>query len=204
MLEDIDTPVLPFGLSDVNHDSLDVTGSLLLSQELNDRLRGHATRTGVSVARICHLTWAVVVASTSGQERVVFGTLISGRRRSETSGSTMGPMINTLPIRVDIMDARVEESLYQVKSDISALMEHKNASLTLAQGCSSVPAGIPLFSSLFNYRHKPAKSSDSSNITHMEILDILERSNYPITMNVDDSGSDLTLTCQAVHQLIHR
>ncbi|KAF9378700.1 hypothetical protein BGX21_002842, partial [Mortierella sp. AD011] len=48
MLEDIDTPVLPFGLSDVNHASLDVTGSLLLPQELNDRLRGHATRTGVS------------------------------------------------------------------------------------------------------------------------------------------------------------
>ncbi|KAF9154436.1 hypothetical protein BGX20_004685, partial [Mortierella sp. AD010] len=201
MLEDIDTPVLPFGLSDLNHDSLDATGSLSLSQELNDRLCGHATRTGVSVARICHLAWAVVVAKTSGQERVVFGTLISGRRRSETSGSTMGPIINTLPIRVDIMDASVEESLYQIKSDISALMEHKNASLTLAQGCSSVPAGIPLFSSLFNYRHKPAKSSDSSNVTHMEILDILERSNYPVTMNVDDSGSDLTLICQAVHPI---
>ncbi|KAF9377198.1 hypothetical protein BGX21_003258, partial [Mortierella sp. AD011] len=37
MLEDIDTPVLPFGLSDLNHDSLDATGSLSLSQELNDR-----------------------------------------------------------------------------------------------------------------------------------------------------------------------
>ncbi|KAF9993117.1 hypothetical protein BGZ80_008272, partial [Entomortierella chlamydospora] len=136
MLADIDTPALPFGFSDVHHSGADATGSLLLPQDLSDRLRGHATKTGVSVARICHLAWAVVIAKTSGQERVVFGTIFSGRQRAGAGGSTMGPMVNTLPIRVDVMDAGIEESLHQIKSDISALMEHKNAYLTLAQRCS--------------------------------------------------------------------
>ncbi|KAF9346423.1 hypothetical protein BGX26_002079, partial [Mortierella sp. AD094] len=180
MLADIDTPALPFGFSDVHHGGLDVTGSLLLPQDLSDRLRGHATRMGVSVARICHLAWAVVVARTSGQERVVFGTLISGRQRSGTGGSTMGPMINTLPIRVDVMNASVEESLYQIKSDISSLIEHKHASLTLAQRCSGVPAGTPLFSSLFNYRYKPSlvealDHAPNKQVRDLDVMPTLER-----------------------------
>ncbi|KAF9348454.1 hypothetical protein BGX26_000147, partial [Mortierella sp. AD094] len=200
MLADIDTPSLPFGFSGVHHDGLDVAGTLLLPRDLSDRLRGHAARTDVSVARICHLAWAVVIARTSGQERVVFGAIFSGRQRAGAGGSTMGPMVNTLPIRVDVMDASVEESVYQIKSDISALMEHKHASLTLAQRCSGVPAGTPLFNSLFNYRFKPAKSSQNPKSSHMEILD-MERSNYPTAMNVSDSGSDLSLTCHAVHPI---
>ncbi|KAF9341316.1 hypothetical protein BGX26_008708, partial [Mortierella sp. AD094] len=47
MLAEIDTPSLPYGLSDVHHDGLDITEShIMLPQDLNDRLRGHAKRMG--------------------------------------------------------------------------------------------------------------------------------------------------------------
>ncbi|KAF9342276.1 hypothetical protein BGX26_007912, partial [Mortierella sp. AD094] len=47
MLADIDTPALPYGLSNVHHDGMDIKESdLELPQELNDRLRGHAKRMG--------------------------------------------------------------------------------------------------------------------------------------------------------------
>ncbi|KAF8943030.1 hypothetical protein BGZ46_006605, partial [Entomortierella lignicola] len=80
MLSDIDTPSLPYGLSDVYHEGLDVTQSQLrLPQSLNDKLRSHAKRMGVSLASLCHLAWAQVISRLSGQEKVVFGTVLFGR-----------------------------------------------------------------------------------------------------------------------------
>ncbi|KAF9377940.1 hypothetical protein BGX21_003056, partial [Mortierella sp. AD011] len=200
MLAEVDTPAAPFGLSNVRHGGFDVIQSqIVLPQELNDRLRSHAGRMKVSVARICHLAWAVTIAKVSGQERVVFGTVISLRQYAGPCGSTMGPLINTLPIRIDIGEASVEESLYKIKTNISTLIEHKHASLALAQRCSGVPSGTPLLTSLLNFRRTPTKTSDGTNITHMEILKLQERTTYPISMNIDDSGVDLQLTCQAIH-----
>ncbi|KAF9343407.1 hypothetical protein BGX26_005790, partial [Mortierella sp. AD094] len=47
MLSDIDTPSLPYGLSDVYLDGVGVDEShLTLSQELNNKLRGHAKQMG--------------------------------------------------------------------------------------------------------------------------------------------------------------
>ncbi|KAF9346981.1 hypothetical protein BGX26_001500, partial [Mortierella sp. AD094] len=49
-----------------------------LPQELNKKLRGQAKRLNVSLASICHLAWALVVARSSGQKKVVFGTVLLG------------------------------------------------------------------------------------------------------------------------------
>ncbi|KAF9342370.1 hypothetical protein BGX26_007678, partial [Mortierella sp. AD094] len=188
MLAEIDTPAIPFGLSDVGHSNLDVIESqIMLPQDLNDRLRSHADRMKVSVARICHLAWAVAIAKVSGQERVVFGTVISLRQYAGPSGSAMGPLINTLPIRIDVDEAGVEESLYKIKTNISTLIEHKHASLTLAQRCSGVPSGTPLITSLLNFRRSPTKTSDDPNVAHTEILKLHERTTYQISLNIDDS-----------------
>ncbi|KAF9099269.1 hypothetical protein BGX27_000626, partial [Mortierella sp. AM989] len=75
MLRNVDTPALPYGLSDIHDDGMEVDKArLLLPKRLNDRLRGHAQRLGVSLASISHLAWAQVISRTSGQEQVVFGT----------------------------------------------------------------------------------------------------------------------------------
>ncbi|KAF9977770.1 hypothetical protein BGZ75_010211, partial [Mortierella antarctica] len=80
MLSDIDTPALPYGLSDVHREGADVKETqLLLPQDLNYRLRSQARRLGVSLAGFCHLAWAQVIAATSGQQQVVFGTVLFGR-----------------------------------------------------------------------------------------------------------------------------
>ncbi|KAF9344293.1 hypothetical protein BGX26_004561, partial [Mortierella sp. AD094] len=110
MLVEIDTPAIPFRLPDVGHGNLDVIESqTMLPQDLNDRLRSYADRMKVSVARICHLAWAVVIAKASGQERVVFGTVISLRQHAGPYDSIIGPLINTLPIRVDVDETSVED-----------------------------------------------------------------------------------------------
>ncbi|KAF9342278.1 hypothetical protein BGX26_007902, partial [Mortierella sp. AD094] len=198
MLAEIDTPALPYGLSDVHHGGLDVTEShLMLDQDLNDKLRGHAKRMGVSLASLCHLAWAQVISRTSGQERVVFGTVLFGRMQGGSgSDQAMGLFINTLPLRIDVGSSSVEESVHQTQSSLAALLEHEHASLALAQRCSSVPAGTPLFSALLNYRHNAAPTTESSGICGMTLLDGRERTNYPFAISVEDGGNTLGLTAQ--------
>ncbi|KAF9342743.1 hypothetical protein BGX26_006924, partial [Mortierella sp. AD094] len=203
MLAEIDTPALPYGLSDVHHGGLDIMEShVTLPQNLNNRLRGHAKRMGVSLATFCHLAWAQVISRTSGQERVVFGTVLSGRMQGGSgSDRAMGLFINTLPLRIDVGAASVEQSVRQTRADLAALIEHEYASLALAQRCSSVPAGTPLFSSLLNYRHINAEqSSQTSDVVGMKILDEQGRTNYPFSMSVDDGGDTLGLTAQVFKQ----
>ncbi|KAF9342714.1 hypothetical protein BGX26_006993, partial [Mortierella sp. AD094] len=203
MLAEIDTPTLPYGLSDVHHDGLDVLEShIMLPQDLNNRLRSHAKRMGVSLASMCHLAWAQVISRTSGQERVVFGTVLLGRMQGGSgSDQAMGLFINTLPLRVDVGEATVEESVQQTHVALAALLEHEHASLALAQRCSNIPAGTPLFNAVLNYRNHIGRSSATSATTGITSIDLQQRTIYPFTMSVDDFGVDLSLTCHVIHSI---
>ncbi|KAF9342161.1 hypothetical protein BGX26_008210, partial [Mortierella sp. AD094] len=118
MLGDIDSPSLPYGLSDVHNERQSVTESYqVLSQDLNDKLRVHAQRLGVTLASLCHLAWAMVIAAISGQTQVVFGTVLFGRMRGSGSDRTLGPYINTLPFRVDVEDSSVVNAARRVQAD---------------------------------------------------------------------------------------
>ncbi|KAF9342572.1 hypothetical protein BGX26_007263, partial [Mortierella sp. AD094] len=202
MLAEIDTPALPYELSDFDHDTLDVTEShLMLPQDLNDRLRGHAKRMGVSLASLCHLAWAQVISKTSGQEKVVFGTVVFGRMQGGSgSDRAMGLFINTLPLRIDVGEMSVEQSVHKTQADLAALLEHEHAPLALAQRCSSVPPGTPLFSTLLNYRHNVTQSTETRNFDGMNMLHAQERTTYPFAISVEDGDDTLGLTAQVAKQ----
>ncbi|KAF9285295.1 hypothetical protein BGZ68_003984 [Mortierella alpina] len=203
MLADIDSPSLPYGITEVHRDGVEVAEShRMMPQELNDRLRAHAKRIGVSLASLCHLAWAQVISHTSGQQRVVFGTVLFGRMQGGSGADrTMGLFINTLPLRVDLEDSSVEDSVRKVQADLATLLEHEHASLALAQRCSSVPSGTPLFGALLNYRHNNTPFKQSTDDSGMEVLDAQERTNYPFVMSVEDFGSALGLTAQIVQPI---
>ncbi|KAF9343231.1 hypothetical protein BGX26_006061, partial [Mortierella sp. AD094] len=200
MLAEIDTPALPYGLSSGHQDILDATESTMtLPQELNIRLRGHAKRMGVSLASLCHLAWAQVVSRTSGQEQVVFGTVLFGRMQAGAgSDQAMGLFINTLPLRIDVGERSVEESVRRTQADLAALLEHEHTSLALAQRCSGVAPGVPLFSTLLNCRNHNGQSEMPSDIDGITVADEQQGTNYPISMSIDDFGTDLCLTSQVV------
>src|SRR6185436_10189552 len=70
------------------------------------------------------------------------------------------------------------------------------APLALARRCSAVPAQAPLFSALLNYRH----SRDAAQTPAWEGIETLygeERTNYPLTLSVDDLGEGFVLTAQS-------
>ena len=209
-LGDIDEPTTPFGLREVHGDGRGVEEARrMLPASLNERLRGHARRLGVSLASLCHLAFGQVVALTSGRTRVVFGTVLFGRMQAGPGADrAMGLFINTLPLRLDVDETGVEESVRQTHARLSELLRHEHASLVLVQRCSGVVAPTPLFSALLNYRHNtppPVRKDDAAEVRHplagVEFLSSEERTNYPLSLSVEDFGEALGLTAQVVKEV---
>ncbi|MEO3960226.1 hypothetical protein, partial [Chromobacterium piscinae] len=57
--------------------------------------------------------------------------------------------------------------------------------------CSGVAAPQPLFSALLNYRHSAEENRDAPIWEGIETLASEERTNYPLTLSVDDLGIGL-------------
>ncbi|WP_429496550.1 amino acid adenylation domain-containing protein [Paraburkholderia youngii] len=204
MLSEIDGPTLPFGLGEVRGDGSGVDEARRqLPQALNDRLRQQARRLGVSVASLCHLAWAQVVARSSGREQVVFGTVLFGRMHGGSGADrAMGLFMNTLPVRLDVDGTGVEESVRRTHARLAELLTHEHAPLALAQRCSGVAAPAPLFSALLNYRHNTLAALQGAVgddvLDGIEWLGAQERTNYPLSLSVEDCGQALGLTAEAV------
>ncbi|MFC3654120.1 condensation domain-containing protein, partial [Dyella humi] len=209
MLGDIDEPTLPFGLSDVHRDGQGIAEyRRMLPQALNDRLRHHARRLGVSLTSLCHLAFGQVLARCSGRETVVFGTVLFGRMHTgEGADRAIGPFINTLPLRLDLDDTPLEQSVRQAHQRLAELLQHEHASLALAQRCSSVAAPMPLFSVLLNYRHSRLAGIGTQDTSNHSVQGIeflgghAARNNYPCDLSVDDYNHALALTLRVVDSL---
>jgi amino acid adenylation domain-containing protein len=202
MLGDVDETTAPFGLTDVQGDGSEIVEALApLDPILSRRLRQAAQAFGVSAASLFHLAFALMLARVSGREDVVFGTVLLGRMQGgEGAERMLGTCINTLPLRLQVADAGVQESVRNTHLLLAQLLRHEHAQLALAQRCSSVAANAPLFSALLNYRYgqPDGQSPDSAGrvIDGMEVLDFEERTNFPLTLCVDDLGEGFRLVAQ--------
>ncbi|WP_432779452.1 amino acid adenylation domain-containing protein [Pseudomonas corrugata] len=205
MLGDIDEPTLPFGLQDVQGDG---SGIEELRQDvdadLSRRVRAQARQLGVSAASLYHLVWAQVLGKVSGKDDVVFGTVLVGRMQGgEGADRALGMFINTLPLRVSLGQTTVGAGVKATHARLTALLGHEHASLALAQRCSGVEAPTPLFSALLNYRHTGTTASTEalSAWEGIQILSGEERTNYPLTLNVDDQGEAFSFTVMTPVQM---
>ncbi|WP_284291834.1 non-ribosomal peptide synthetase, partial [Piscinibacter gummiphilus] len=198
MLGDVEEPTAPFGQLDVQGDGSGVESvHLPLAPALCARVRKQAQQHGVSAASVFHLAWGAVLAKATGQDDVVFGTVLFGRMQGgEGTSRALGLFINTLPLRLRLVGQDVRQALRQTHEGLSGLMQHEHASLTLAQRCSGLPGGTPLFTALLNYRYSGQGPVEAGVWEGMEVLGGEERTNYPVGMSVDDLGDGFVLTGQ--------
>ncbi|WP_236640252.1 non-ribosomal peptide synthetase, partial [Pseudomonas syringae] len=206
MLGDIDEPTLPFGLQDVQGEGRDIEeASLALDPQMSLRLRAQARQQGVSAASLVHLAWAQVLGKVSNRQDVVFGTVLMGRMQGgEGAERALGMFINTLPLRVSVGEQGVRDGVKATHKRLTALLGHEHASLALAQRCSGVAAPAPLFSALLNYRHSGVGSVSNQAMQAWQGIAVLsgeERTNYPLTLNVDDLGEGFSLTALVVSSI---
>ncbi len=203
MLGNVDEPTTPFGLSDVYGEGGDLSEvRQRVGPPIAIRLRECARTLGVSAASVYHLAWAKVLAGFSGRDDVVFGTVLFGRMQGGSGeGRALGLFMNTLPVRIQADNANVQSSVRHTHALLTRLLHHEHASLALAQRCSAVAAPTPLFSVLLNYRYSAAVTAPSGGIRQsaegMKCLSKESRTNYPLTLSIDDLGEEFELIAQA-------
>ncbi|MEZ2299692.1 amino acid adenylation domain-containing protein, partial [Variovorax sp. RCC_210] len=208
MLGDVDEPTAPFNLLDVQGDGTRVEEARLkLEPQLAQQIRREAQRHGVSAATLFHLAWALVLAKTTGKDDVVFGTVLFGRMQGgDGAQRALGLFINTLPLRVKLGAQGVAQCVKETHAALTQLLHHEHANLSLAQRCSALPGGTPLFSALLNYRYSPEpEMPEGQEATPawegMDDLGGQERTNYPFGMSVDDLGEGFELVAQ-IHEAV--
>lgn len=201
-LGDVDEPTLPYGLAVTSAEQSPGEARLTLDSALCRQVRDQARQLSVSAATLMHLAWAQVLGQLSGRDSVVFGTVLLGRLRGGEGGErALGVFINTLPLRMDLAGHNARSAVLDLHGRLVGMLAHEHAQLALVQRCSALPAGAPLFNTLLNYRHSAASQVDdpasSAAWQGIEVIHAEERSNYPLTVCIDDFGDDFGLTVQA-------
>jgi amino acid adenylation domain-containing protein len=191
LLHDVAEPTAPYGLLNVMGAGTAISESRQeVEPDLARRLRDRAKALGVSSASLCHVAWAQVLARVSDVRDVVFGTVIFGRMRGgEGADRAMGLFINTLPVRLLVGATSVADAVLRMHEQLADLMRHEHTSLAVAQRCSRIEAPTPLFASILNYRyapHRPGEPTVPRDADGISTLSGEERSNYPLSLAVDD------------------
>ena len=201
LLGDVREPTAPYGLLNVYGDGRDVSAiTMRVDPGISARLRKQARRLGISAATLFHVAWARVVASASGRDDVVFGTVLFGRMNGgDGAEQTPGVYINVLPVRLDVSAVTVTEAVRGLQVQLADLLFHEHAPMAVAQRMSGVPRAAPLYTSLLNFRHHNA-SLERWLAVHddVELLGAPERTSFPVAVFVDDTGDGFTINTQTV------
>lgn len=201
MLWDVEEPTTPFGLLQVYGDGEGIVEARCkLEPIFSRRLRKCARERKVSAASVFHVAWGQVLARASGQDEPVFGTVVPGLMYgSDGAERVMGPVVNTLPVRIRLSNASVERCVRETHRQLAQVLRHMHALLAEVQRYSQVPAGAPLFTALLNYRHvESAERAQGMSLAgqDVEYLAGEVRTNYPLALAVSDLGDDFELTAQ--------
>lgn len=197
----VDTPTLPFGITDLQNTRSAAIDEAFLTLEtsLASAIRAHARRLGLSAGVLFHTACARMLAQLSGQDDVMLGTVLLGRLQgSAGADQVMGLFLNTLPLRLNLAQTHVLEAVQTTYRRLSELFAHEQAPLSLVQRCSDVASSTPLFNTLLNYRHTEA---DPATWEGIRVIRAQDRTNYPITLSIDDLGTDFRIQSQTVAPL---
>ena len=203
MLGEIEQPTIPFGWNEM-HSSQPADmrqAQMWLDDTLAPRLHQCAQEFSVSRVSIVYVAWAMLLATVSGGEEIVFGAVLS----EQVFGTEENTWSNLLPLRLQVGASDTQAAVSLAHLTLTQLMQHRHAPLWLAQGCSGLAPALPLFLAVicYHYTHAPHRATDAcleaARNTTPAAFSSIETSweNYPLTMLVDDFLDRTRLTVYA-------
>jgi amino acid adenylation domain-containing protein len=126
------------------------THEIRLSASLTAALRKRAREATVTLSMLLQGAWAMLLHRYSGESEVVFGVTRACRGSGlDGVGGIVGPLINTLPIRVSIdPESELLTLLQRLRAQQVALRDYEHTPLVKVQGWSDLPRGMPLFETI--------------------------------------------------------
>jgi surfactin family lipopeptide synthetase C len=169
---------------------------VIFSATATAALQSLARQHQLTLNTLVQAAWALLLSRYSGEEDVVFGTVVSGRP-PELMGaeSVVGLFVNPLPVRVKIdPQAFILSCLKELQAQQVEARQYEYSPLVEVQGWSEVPRSLPLFESLVVFENYPLDASLQEKIQNLKVETIrsLETTNYPLTL-MAMPGAELTL-----------
>ncbi|WP_156960447.1 non-ribosomal peptide synthetase [Amycolatopsis taiwanensis] len=110
---------------------------------------------GLLPSTIVHAAWGFLLATCADAPDAVFGTTVSGRP-AELPGVTerVGMFVNTVPVRVSVDgELPIGPWLADVQEQLIAGREFEQTPVSVAQRCSGVPMGEPLYETVLGFQN---------------------------------------------------
>ncbi len=145
-----------------------------LSEEETASLQAFARKNDLTLNTVVQGAWAVLLSSYTGQEDVVFGTIVSGRSVPlEGVETILGLFVNMLPTRVRVGAGEpVLEWLRALQRQQVRQRDFEHCPLVAIKGWSEVPAGFPLFESLLVFENWHGDLSERDWGAGLEVSDV--------------------------------
>jgi amino acid adenylation domain-containing protein len=180
---------LPFDKGDSSEKSAEDAYSkktLSLSTQMSIDLGMLAERHHFTINTLVQGAWAILLSRYSGKNDVVFGATRACRHSSVSgSESIVGPLLNTVPLRVPVdPDATVVSWLQGIRAQWIEVRDFEHTPLPLVHRWSGVPSGTKLFDSIMVFE----PSSPNSMLRrfmdnrHNRGIEILQRTDSPLTL----------------------
>ncbi|MPY44459.1 AMP-binding protein, partial [Streptomyces phyllanthi] len=162
-----------------------------LDKDAFARVAEFARRHRLTVNTVVQGAWAVLTARYAGTDDVVFGVTSSGRSgQLDGIESVIGLLMNTTPARIKVDPGQtVPQWLAAVQAEQVRGRRFEHTPLTDIQACSQVPAGQPLFETLFIFENYPAPgwnggqgSPGTGGLRAGAVFHGRPQGNYPLTV----------------------
>ncbi|HEY6101042.1 MAG TPA: condensation domain-containing protein, partial [Anaeromyxobacter sp.] len=125
-----------------------------LSARSSAALAALAARPRLSASAVVAGAWAILLARTSGEDDVVFGSVSSGRRREDAG--KVGLFIRTLPTRARVpRKGAVLPWLEELRTEQLEARAHEAVSLPEISSWLGRPGDVPLFETLVVFDREP-------------------------------------------------
>ncbi len=173
------------------HEEVFAEQQICLPASLTADLQLCARRNRVTLSTLAQAAWAVLLNRYCGADDIAFGITVSGRPYELTGvESTVGLLINTLPVRLQMSPEETVLSCFQkLQSKVAEIREHEHVSLKQIQGWSELPHSLPLFESLLVFENFVGYDSSFNLAGRIETVSShLARTNYPLTLVVSPAA----------------
>jgi amino acid adenylation domain-containing protein len=157
-----------------------------LSKDLTGALQSLARQNQLTLNTLVQGAWALLLNRYSGEESIVFGSVVSGRPAELTGSDEMvGMFINNLPVRVRVPPgALLTDWLKELQAQQAVARQFEYSPLTQIQGWSEVPRGLPLFESFIAFENIPMDSGSIKWGSNIEVRSNVtyDSSHFPLSM----------------------
>ncbi|MFH5207321.1 amino acid adenylation domain-containing protein, partial [Antrihabitans sp. NCIMB 15449] len=165
-----------------------------LSEETTATLTALGARLGVTMNTLIQAAWGILLGRMTARDDVVFGATVSGRP-ADLAGveSMVGLFINTLPIRVQLIEEETtEQFLSRLQGEQADLLAHHYLGLNDIQRIAGVGA---LFDTLTVFESYPVDEAglaqQAQSIDDMSVTGVSSNDNthYPLTLGITSGAT---------------